>query len=197
MRPLIPDPLEHRHQPVVDDVLEGAEREAGIEHRRRRRAVEALGGADECLRVLRLDPGAGRALGRGAAVAAALAGVARGEPVECLGGGLPRRPAFVDKGIHDRERPHVVRSVEPVAAVGALRADDAVAALPGAERRDADAGQLGGSLDGVHGGPSPPRPSRPRASRIPASASSPSFFSAGASKGATNFATPLNSKAAW
>ena len=164
VRPRLTDELEGRHEPVVDDVLEGAEREAVVEDGRRRRGVEPLGRPYERLGVLGLVAAAG-AQGRDAAGPAlavtaaegglAAGGVAAGEPTRRLGSGLAGRPALVDEGVHDREGADVLGTVEAVAAVGALRADDAVAALPRAEGGDADPGQLGGTLDGVHRLPQP------------------------------------------
>ena len=164
MRPGLTDEREGRHEPVVDDVLERAEGEAGVEDRRRRRGVEPLGRADERLGVLGLVATAGSQRGDPTATALtvtpsegglAAGGVAAREPTGRLGGGLAGGPPLVDEGVHDREGADVLGAVEAVAAVGALRADDPVAALPGAEGGDADPGQLRRTLDGVHRLPQP------------------------------------------
>ncbi len=146
--PALAERLEGGEEPGVDDVLERSEREPAVEALLDARCVHPCCRGQEQLHV-----------GDRVRLVATVGGLT----ADCLvhGGGdrpaanrvrgLRRRPAVVHEPAHGRDGRQGLLVVHAVARVVAVRDDDAVAPLPGAQRRLGDAGESGSLLDRVHG----------------------------------------------
>ncbi len=139
---------ERRHQQVIDDGLEGALGEHLVERGTGGSDVEVRSGLHEALhegRLPRMRGLIGQAQGcvRRHGHDGDLAG--KDCPTGFAGG-----PAGLGQLAYAHERGDGVVVVEPVARSGALWPDHAVAALPGTDEGNADAGADRGLLDAVH-----------------------------------------------
>ena len=147
-RPALAECLEGGEQPRVDHVLERSERETSIEALLDSRCVHLRCRGQEPLHV---GDRVGLVETVGGLRTDHLVQNGRDRPAANRVGGLRRRPAVVHEPAHGRDGRQGLLVVEAVPRLVPVRYDDAVAPLPGAQRRLGYTGESGSLLDRVHG----------------------------------------------